>query len=346
MYSFLNDYSEGACKEIMQALNDTNLEQTSGYGTDQYSDLARASIRKHLENADCDIHFLGAGTLTNLITISAVLRTYQGVISASSGHINTHESGAIEATGHKVLTIPSTDGKIYPKEINALMNQHYDDANREHTVQPAMVYISNPTEVGTIYSKYELTELSTLCKKWDIPLFIDGARLGCALTSKFNDVTLKDIAKLSDVFYIGGTKMGALFGEALVITNPKYKKDLRYHIKQHGGMVAKGRLLGIQFNTLFTDNLYLKLATHANEMAQKLASGIKELNFQFLTDTVSNQVFPIFPITLIDKLNEKFVVALWEHHTETTDVVRLCTSWATDENQVNNFLDLLRDLVR
>ena len=346
MYSFLNDYSEGACKEIMQALNDTNLEQTSGYGTDEYSDLARASIRKHLENADCDIHFLGAGTLTNLITISAVLRTYQGVISASSGHINTHESGAIEATGHKVLTIPSTDGKIYPKEINALMNHHYDDSNREHTVQPAMVYISNPTEVGTIYSKSELTELSALCKKWDIPLFIDGARLGCALTSKFNDVTLKDIAKLSDVFYIGGTKMGALFGEALVITNPKYKKDFRYHIKQHGGMVAKGRLLGIQFNTLFTDNLYLKLATHANEMAQKLASGIKELNFQFLTDTVSNQVFPIFPITLIDKLNEKFVVALWEHHTETTDVVRLCTSWATDENQVNNFLDLLRDLVR
>ena len=344
MYSFLNDYSEGACKEIMQALVETNLVQTEGYGTDEYSDLARTSIKKQLGTDNCDIHFLGAGTLTNLIVISSLLRTYQGVISASSGHINTHESGAIEATGHKVLTIPSTDGKIYAKDIDALIQAHYDDPTCEHSVQPAMVYISNPTEIGTIYSKVELTEIATLCKKRDIPLYLDGARLGCGLMSKYNDLTIADIAELTDVFYIGGTKMGTLFGEALVITNDKFKKDFRYHIKQHGGMVAKGRLLGIQFNTLFTDDLYYKLATHANDMAQKLSIGIAKLNYNFLADTVSNQVFPIFSIELIKELNKDFVVSLWEHHSETTDVVRLCTSWATDEKQVDSFLIKLENL--
>ncbi len=341
MYSFLNDYSEGACTEIMQALLQTNMEQTVGYGMDQYCSQAKQNIKDTMNRQDVDVHFLVGGTQTNTTVISHILRPHQGVISASTGHINTHETGAIEARGHKVISIPSLDGRIYANEVDELMQSHYGDGSCEHTVQPGMVYISNPTEIGTIYTKRQLTALSLVCKKWNLPLFVDGARLGCALTSKYAEITLEDLVDLTDIFYIGGTKMGALFGEALVISNENLKKDFRYMIKQNGGMFAKGRLLGIQFGTLFTNRLYFFLANHANLMAYKLSDGIEKLGYKLITNTMSNQVFPVFPKEILQKLESDFLIGFWEKFNETSDVVRLCCSFATKEDEVDKFLKLL-----
>lgn len=345
MYHFVNDYSEGACEEIIEAFVKTNREQTCGYGLDEYCEKARKLIQKKL-NHDSDIHFLVGGTQTNFTAITALLRPHQGVIAPETGHVNTHESGAIEATGHKVLVAPSEDGKLTAEMVKQVLVSHYSDENAEHIAQPGMVYISNPTESGTIYKKQELEELSEVCKSYDIPLYVDGARLGCALVAEGNDLTLEDLAKLTDVFYIGGTKMGALFGEALVINNPKYQKDFRYIQKQRGAMLAKGRLLGIQFSELFRETLYFDLARHANAMAQKLEKGIASLGYSFLVDSPTNQIFPIFPKKLIEKIEEDFAVAFWEPYDETKDVIRLCTCWATKETMVDAFLEALKEYTR
>ncbi|MBP1578030.1 MAG: aminotransferase class I/II-fold pyridoxal phosphate-dependent enzyme [Oscillospiraceae bacterium] len=339
--SFLNDYSEGAHENIIRTLTETNRVQTVGYGKDEYCLRAKRHIQAALGCGHSRVHFLVGGTQVNLTVISSVLRPYQGVISAETGHVNVHESGAIEATGHKVLALPAKEGKITAKQIDDLLKAHFEDSAAEHTVQPGMVYISQPTELGTIYSKAELSAIYDVCHKRDIPLFIDGARLGCALTSDDNDLEMGDLAELCDIFYIGGTKMGALFGEALVINNPVYDKDFRYMIKQRGGMLAKGRLLGLQFEALFTNDLYFDLARHANEAAKKLANGIAALGYKFAAKPVTNQIFPIFPKSIIKQLETEYLFEFNSHYDEENDVVRFCTSWATDMDKIDEFLKVL-----
>lgn len=268
MIYFNSDYLEGAHPAIMERLMQTNMEQTVGYGEDEYCAAAREKIKAACQAPDADVHFLVGGTLTNTTVIASVLRPYQGVLSATSGHINCHETGAIESSGHKVLTLPTDNGKITAKQVEDYYNWHHFSPDYEHMVMPGMVYISLPTEGGTLYSKAELTELYEVCKKCSLPLFIDGARLGYGLTCDDCDLTLPEVAHLCDIFYIGGNKVGALFGEAVVVMNPALKKDFRFMMKQRGGMLAKGRLLGLQFDTLFTDDLYFKISRHANEMAK------------------------------------------------------------------------------
>ena len=270
MIRFQCDYQEGAHPSILKKMEETNYEQTVGYGNDPYCESARKKIRELCNAPEADVHFLVGGTQTNFTVISAILRPYQGALAAVSGHINVHETGAIEATGHKVLALPSEDGKITAAQVREAYEAHWNDADHEHIVQPGMVYISHPTENGTLYEKEELQALSRTCRELGLPLFLDGARLGYGLMSEKSSLSLSEIAELTDVFYIGGTKVGALFGEAVVITNPALKKDFRYLIKQHGGMLAKGRLLGIQFDVLFTDNLYFDIAKGADELAMRL----------------------------------------------------------------------------
>ncbi len=341
-YSFLNDYSEGAHPRIIAAMAETNLVQTTGYGTDGFCDRARSLIAAEIKRPGSAIHFLVGGTQTNLTVAAALLRPHQGMISAESGHVSVHEAGAIEATGHKVLTIPAPDGKLTAKAVEALIRAHYDDPTAEHMVQPGMVYVSQPTELGTVYRKQELAELAAVCQKYRIPLYLDGARLGCALTCHGNDLTLPDIAALTDLFYIGGTKMGALFGEALVINRPEFNTDFRSIIKQRGGMLAKGRLLGLQFEALFTDGLYYTLAQHANDMARRLADGITTLGYSFAAEAVTNQLFPILPRTLLTRLEEDFIFSVQGKADDTQDIIRLCTSWATDPDRVESFWEKLK----
>lgn len=334
MYSFKCDYAEGACPEIMQAMMQTNRSQSDGYGMDAICEEARHKIKKQVQREDVDVHFLVGGTQTNLTVIASALRPYEACIAVESGHINTHETGAIEATGHKVLTVKGINGKISAKEIEAVVLAHTD----EHMVKPAMVYISDATEIGTIYTKSELEEISSMCKKYELYLFMDGARLGSALMAKDNDLTLKDIADLCDVFYIGGTKNGALFGEAVVIMNEKLKKNFRFMIKQRGGMLAKGRLLGIQFSTLFTDEQFFKVADHANRMAQKLQDGLKSMGISMMVETSTNQIFPIFENNVLTHVEKEYALTFWEKYDETHTVMRMVTSWATPEEVVDEFL--------
>lgn len=289
IYSFKNDYSEGAHPRILQALAETNLVQTDGYGEDIYCQKAIELIQEKIENSSADIHFIAGGTLANIVVISSLLKPYESIISAQTGHIHVHETGAIESIGHKIHTVESEDGKLKPSDIQEVLDLHTD----EHMVRPKAVYISNSTEVGSLYSKKELTDLSQFCKTNHLYLFLDGARLGSALTSKFSDISLAEIAELVDVFYIGGTKNGAFFGEAIVITHPGLKSHFRYYLKQKGALLAKGRVLGIQFLELFKDDLYFQLAQHANEMADKLAQEIQNQNYQFLSLPQTNQIFPI-----------------------------------------------------
>ena len=276
MISFENDYSEGAHEEILRRLAEVNKEGITGYGNDSYCESAKEKIRQACKCPEADIYFLVGGTQTNQTVIDSVLQSYEGVIAAETGHVASHEAGAIEASGHKVLTLPQLEGKIQPKDVADYLNQFYSDGNHEHMVFPGMVYISHPTEYGTLYTRGELAELSDICQQYHIPLYLDGARLGYGLMAKTNDITLTDLAKYTDVFYIGGTKVGALFGEAVVITNEALKKDFRYMIKQNGGMLAKGRLLGVQFDTLFTDDLYFKISAHADELAMKLKKAFQK----------------------------------------------------------------------
>ena len=306
MIRFENDYAEGAHKRILKRLVETNEEQTPGYGMDEHCEKARAYIRKACDAENADIHFLVGGTQTNTTIIASILRPHQGAVSAITGHIAAHETGAIEATGHKVLTLPSDDGKIRAEQVKELYDAHWNDATHEHMVQPGLVYISNPTENGTTYSKSELEELSKVCRECGLPLFMDGARLGYGLVSKDSDLSLADIARLCDVFYIGGTKIGALFGEAVVIINDDLKKDFRYMIKQKGGLLAKGRLLGIQFETLFEDGLYYEISNHAVEMAMMIREAFVEKGFSLRYDSKTNQQFPILPNDVINELSKKY----------------------------------------
>lgn len=341
MIRFNCDYSEGAYSSILEKLAQTNLEQTAGYGLDPYCEKAKKLIQDLCKAPQAQVHFLVGGTQTNMMLIAAALRPYQGALSPDSGHINVHESGAIEATGHKVLALPSKDGKITAEQVQEEYTKHYKDPDREHMVQPKLVYISNPTEIGTIYSKAELTALSKVCRENNLYLYVDGARLGYGLTAKSNDLSLADMAELCDAFYIGGTKVGALFGEALVITNPALQEDFRYVIKQHGGMFAKGRLLGIQFLALLEDGTYFEIARHANELAEKIKQACIEKGYSFLTQSDTNQQFPILPNSVLEKLGSKYTYSVWQPMDETHSAVRFCTSWATKEEDVAS---LIKDL--
>ncbi|MBK5242310.1 aminotransferase class I/II-fold pyridoxal phosphate-dependent enzyme [Clostridium sp.] len=342
MYSFKNDYSEGAHPNILKALIETNMEQVEGYGEDKYCVAAIKLLKNKLNSNDVDIHLFSGGTQTNLTSISAFLRPHEAIISANTGHVLVHETGAIEATGHKVISVEVDDGKLKPDHIKMVIDEHTD----EHMVKPKMVYISNPTEIGTIYKKQELVDLSEFCKKSNMILYMDGARLGSALCSKENDVELSDLPKLTDAFYIGGTKNGALMGEALVINTDMLKEDFRYHIKQKGGLLAKGRIIGIQFQELFKDDIFFELARHANGMAEKLKIGISDCGYKFLINSSTNQIFPILPDKIINRLCEKYLFYKWQKVDEDNFAIRLVTSWATEENAIKSFIDDLRIMGR
>ncbi len=345
MIRFECDYLEGAHPRIMKALADTNFEQTPGYGVDPHCERARELIRQACKAPDAYVQFLVGGTQSNTVIIKSMLRPHEGIISASSGHINTHETGAIEATGHKVLGIDSPDGKITAEQIENYYLRHINDETHEHIVKPGAVYLSQPTEYGTIYKKAELCEISRVCREHSLYLFVDGARMGYGLESEGNDVYLPDLAELTDVFYIGGTKVGALFGEAIVITNKKISEDFRYLIKQHGGMLAKGRLLGIQFETLFEDGLYFEISRHAMKLALKFKHAMKELGVPSLFDSPTNQQFPIFARGVYDKLSEKYSLNLWEALPDGRIATRVCTSWATDESNLDALINDIKQLV-
>ena len=346
MIYFNNDYSEGCHSRVLDKLTATNMEQTPGYGMDAYCNEAADHIRRICENNDLAVHFLVGGTQTNMTVIAAALRPHQGVISAETGHIHVHETGAVEATGHKVLTLPTTDGKLTARQVENAVIAHYADGSAEHIVQPKMVYISNPTELGTIYSKAELTEISQVCREHKLYLFMDGARLGYGLTARGNDLTMADIARLCDVFYIGGTKVGALFGEAVVFSDPELSRDFRYLIKQRGGMLAKGRLLGVQFSALMEDGLYFEIAKKANLLADKIRETLDSLGYTYLVPGVTNQIFPILPDAVLEKLEKDFTFSEQERVDETHRAVRFCTSWATTEENVDALCQALREYVK
>jgi threonine aldolase len=339
-YSFQNDYSEGAHPQILNALSSTNTSQQSGYGEDEFCLAAIDLIRQKINHQQADVHFVSGGTQANLVVLSSFLRPFESVIAVESGHICVHETGAIESTGHKIHTIKGHNGKVTIPEIQALVKEHHF----EHMVKPRAVYISQSTEIGTIYSADELRTLSTICKKLNLILYVDGARLGSALTSKSSDMTLSELAALVDVFYIGGTKNGALLGEAIVINNPLLKDNFRFMMKQKGALLSKGRLLGIQFLELFRDNLYYDLASHANQMAERLARGIANLGYTFQTDSSTNQIFPILPKHLIDKLMQTYSFYVWDEVNASHSAIRLVTSWATPPQAVDDFLVSLADL--
>lgn len=338
MIRFECDYGEGAHPRILERLAATNMEQTAGYGEDPHCEAARGYIRELCRMPDADVHFLVGGTQANLTVIAAALRPHQGVIAAESGHLNVHETGAIEATGHKVITVPGENGKITAGEVRGVCDSHWRDPTHEHIAQPAMVYISNPSEIGTIYTLAELEEISKVCRKCGLPLFMDGARLGYGLACELCDYTLADIAALCDVFYIGGTKVGALFGEAVVITDAALKRDFRYIMKQRGAMLAKGRLLGIQFEALFEDGLYFEISRHATELAMKLRAACTAKGYPFLVDSMTNQQFPILPNSLIERLKVKFAFSLWQPTDAAHTAVRFCTSWATKEEHLDELI--------
>lgn len=334
-YSFLDDYSEGAHPAILQALTETNLVQQTAYGNDAYSTEARAMLRAQMGDTDADIWLVASGTLANILCIASALRPHEAVIAPAAGHIVVRETGAIEATGHKIITVPPANGKLTPESIQTALdaNAHYP-----HMAKPRLVYVSNATETGTVYTKAELTAISQLCRERGLLLLVDGARMGAALAAEKNDLTLADIAQLADMFWIGGTKVGALLGEAIVIPNPGLRADFEFHIKQRGALLAKGRILGLQFRELFRDGLFFTLSRHANAMAQQLSEGLKARNIAFAAETESNQLFPILPNTLIDQLKQEFDFYVWEPVDAHHSVTRLVTSWATDVALVDKFL--------
>ena len=342
MFQFQCDYSEGAHQRILERMLETNLEQTVGYGEDHYCTQAREAVKKAVGRDDVDVHFLVGGTQANATVISSILRPHQGVLCATTGHINVHETGAIEHGGHKVLAMPAENGLLSAESIRQAMEEHLAEDGPEHTVQPGMVYISFSSEAGTIYSLKQLQEISTACKEYGLPLFIDGARMGYGLASEGCDVTIQDIAALADVFYLGGTKQGALFGEAVVIVNDHLKKDFRYFIKQNGGMLAKGRLLGIQFLTLFEDGLYFELSRHAVSQAMRIRDAFKAAGYAFLVDSPSNQQFPILDNQTLEKLSENFRFSVWKKIDGTHTAVRFCTSWATRPEAVDALIEAIQ----
>ena len=344
MIYFNNDYSEGCHEAVLEALTRTNLEQTPGYGEDIYCRRAADAIRKLCGREDLYVQFLVGGTQTNLTVIAAALRPHQGALGPEGAHINVHETGAVEATGHKVLSVPSADGKITASQVRETVLAHRADSSFEHMVQPKLVYISNPTEYGTLYTLSELECLSETCRELRLYLILDGARLGYGLVAEGYAVTMQDIARLCDMFYIGGTKVGALFGEAVVISNPAIAEDFRYLIKQRGGMLAKGRLLGVQFEALLKDNLYFEISRHAVVLADEIRECIDSLGFSYLVPGITNQIFPILPDALLAELSKEFSFTEMCRVDENHRAVRFCTSWATRPDQVKALCDKLRQL--
>ena len=335
MFFFNNDYSEGCHEKVLEALIRTNLEQTPGYGEDHHCASAAAKIRKLCGREDLAVHFLVGGTQANLTVIAAALRPHQGALGAATAHINVHETGAVEATGHKVLWVPSDDGKITASQVAEVVEAHWADASFEHTVQPKLVYISDPTELGTLYTLAELEALSRTCHEKGLYLFLDGARLGYGLAARGCDVTMEDLARLCDVFYIGGTKVGALFGEAVVIPNKELAQDFRYLIKQRGGMLAKGRLLGVQFDALMEDGLYFKIAERADAMADQIRASLQKAGYPLAVEGITNQIFPILPDKVLAELEKKYVFCPNGRIDETHSSIRICTSWATTQEAVD-----------
>lgn len=341
MFSFESDYTEGAHPAILDALVRTNMEQLSGYGNDKYCDSAKEKIKKACECEDAQVFLLAGGTQTNQLVIDTVLEPYEGVVSTTTGHVEGHEAGAVEFTGHKVLTVPHHLGKMDASDLKNLLETFYGDDNHDHMVFPGMVYISHPSEYGTLYTLEELTALSDICREYDIPLFLDGARLGYGLMSRGTDVTLKDIARLCDVFYIGGTKVGALCGEAVVFTRSNAPKHFFTSIKQHGALLAKGRLLGVQFDTLFTDDLYFKLGKNAIEKADRMRAAFKEKGYEFFMETVTNQIFIVLDNSKMAELKKSVSFGFWEKLDENHTVVRFASSWATTDEMVDKLIALI-----
>lgn len=345
MLSFECDYAEGAHEKILQRLIETNMEHLSGYGNDKYCESAKEKIRRACECPQAEISFLVGGTQTNAVVIDAMLKPYEGVVSAKTGHVNAHEAGAIEYTGHKVLELPGHEGKIRAEELEQYLRNFWEDGNYEHMVFPGMVYISHPTEYGTLYSKEELNSLAGICRKYKIPLYLDGARLGYGLMSKETDVTLPMIAEYCDVFYIGGTKVGALCGEAVVFTKNNMPPHFLTIVKQHGALLAKRRLLGIQFDTLFTDNLYCGISAHAIEMAELLKEGFRKKGYRFFLESPTNQQFIVLENREMERLKDQVTFSFWEKADEEHTVVRFATSWATTEEDVNSLMELLTEKI-
>ena len=339
--SFASDYMEGAHPEILQRLLKTNMLKTAGYGLDEFSASAKEKIRNACNTPDADVFFLVGGTQTNATMIDAMLRPYQGVIAAESGHISVHEAGAIEFGGHKVLTLPHHDGKLSAEAIEACIDSYRQDVNREHMVMPGMVYISQPSECGTLYSLDELRQISRVCLANSVPLYLDGARLAYALACSENDVTLPDIGKLCDAFYIGGTKCGALFGEAVVIPKHNDIPHLFTIIKQHGALLAKGRIAGIQFDTLFTDDLYFKIGKNAIDAANRIREALKKKGYHFAFHSPTNQIFVVLGKSQSSALSEKAELGFWENVDVDHTVLRIATSWATQAEDVDALIALL-----
>ena len=338
-YNFFDDYSEGAHDRILGALQQNNRVQQKPYGEDEYSAAAKGHLARETGVPAESIHLVASGTLANIIAIGNCLRPYEAVIAPDTGHIVMREAGAIEAIGHKLITVPPSDGKLTVASIQRAVAKN---AHFPHMAKPRLVYISNATEAGTLYCKSELSAISDFCKNNDLLLFLDGARLGAALAAPTNDLTLADIARLTDIFWIGGTKVGALLGEAIVIGNPSLGRDFGFHVKQRGGLLAKGRTLGIQFAELFSSGLFFELAAHGNNMAALLSSGISTAGYRLAAPTDTNQVFPVLPMALITRLRGEFDFHVWEELPDDMAVIRLVTSWATEQEQVDIFIDRIR----
>ena len=339
-HCFFDDYSEGAHPRVLELLATGNLAQEPGYGHDSFSRRGVELLRAAVGNPDADIHFVSGGTQANLIALASMLRPYESVIAASTAHIHVHETGAVEATGHKIDLVAGHDGKLTPQQVRDLVAQHGD----EHMVAPRVVFISQSTEAGTLYCKAELEALSLTCRELGLHLYLDGARLGCALASDASDLSLPELAGLVDMFYLGGTKNGALLGEAIVIVNPALRGKFRYHLKQRGALLAKGRVIGAQFVALFEDGLYYALARHANAMAARLAAGLRGLDVAFLSAPVTNQVFPILADAQVERLRQRYGCHVWSRVDPGHSAIRLVTSWATQAQHVDEFTDTLRAL--
>lgn len=341
MLYFQNDYHAGCHAEILRRLDRLSQRDFPGYGQDELCGKAADTIRRLCGREDLAVHFLVGGTQTNLTVIAAALRPYQAVIAAQSGHIHVHETGAVEATGHKVLALPSRDGKVTAAQVEQLMESHQSQEDPAHEVQPKMVYISYPTELGTLYTRQELEAMHRVCRQYGLYLFLDGARLGYGLTAKDCDVNLQDLARMCDVFYIGGTKVGAMFGEAVVIANPELAGDFRYMIKRQGGMLAKGWLLGLQFEALLEDGLYFRIAQKANDQADRIRKTLEEAAVPVLVPGSTNQIFPILPVSTLKNLSQKVLYTDMGPVDETHRAIRLCTSWSTGDEAVEELCRLL-----
>lgn len=340
MLYFSCDYAEGCHPKVLAALSDTNMVSTPGYGEDDFCQSAKDKIREYINCPNADIFFLVGGTQTNQVVIDSMLSNYDGVVAASTGHVACHEAGAIEYSGHKVITLPAHEGKIDAAELKDMLETHYADGSCEHMVNPGMVYISYPTEYGTLYTRQELEAISSICKEYDIPLFIDGARLAYGLAAQ-TDLTMADIASYADVFYIGGTKVGALFGEALVFTKGNTPKHMITQIKQHGALLAKGRLLGVQFAALFTDNLYMEMGAHAIKQASTIREDLRNKGYHLFMENPTNQIFVVMENEALKSFGQKVAYGFWEKYDETHTVIRIATSWATSDESVEELKKIL-----